>query len=110
MLGVNVPTFGILDMLSAEVEYCSNPYAPDMTSATYNLSPTPKDNQGSAYKSDDLKWTVYARKTLLPGFAITAQAARDHMRLVDYFGHTNDMEVLPKRENWYWAFQMSYAL
>jgi hypothetical protein len=110
MFGVNIPTFGVLDVFSVEMEYSSNPYAPDMSRATLYLSATPVDNQGSPYTSDDLKWTVYARKTILPGFAVTAQAARDHTRLVDYFGHTNDMEVLPKRKNWYWALQMSYSI
>jgi hypothetical protein len=110
MFGVNVPTFGVLDMLSVEAEYSSNPYAPDMSNATLYLSPTPKDNQGAEFRGDDVKWTVYARRTVLPGFAITAQAARDHTRLVDYFGHTNDMEILPKRDNWYWAVQLGYAL
>jgi len=110
MAGVNVPTFGILDVLSAEVEYSPNPYSPDLSNATLYLSPTPKDNQGSPFTSDDLKWSLYARKNVLPGFAVTAQAARDHARLVDYFGHTNDMEVLPKRKNWYWALQLSYSI
>ena len=110
MFGVNLPTFGLLDMLSGELEYCSNPYAPDMSNATLYLSPTPKDNQGTKFKSDDLKWTVYARRTVLPGFTVTGQVARDHTRLVDYFGHTTDMELLPKRENWYWAMQLGYSI
>jgi hypothetical protein len=110
MVGANIPTFGLLDMLSLEVEYCSNPYAPDMSSATYKFSPTPNLGYGSDFSSDDLKWTAYARKTLIPGFAVTAQAARDHSRLVDYFGHTNDMEILPKRKNWYWAVQLAYSI
>jgi hypothetical protein len=110
MFGVNVPTFGVLDMLSGEIEYCSNPYAPDLSNATLYLSPTPKNNQGSEYNSDNVKWSLYARKNVLPGFAVTAQAARDHIRLVDFYGHTNDSEVLPLRKNWYWALQLSYAL
>jgi len=110
MFGINVPTFGVLDVLSAELEYCSNPYAPDMSNATLYLSPTPKDNQGSAFTGDDVKWTFYARKTLLPGFSVTAQVARDHLRLVDYYGHTNDLEVMPNRKNWYWAMQFAYSL
>jgi hypothetical protein len=57
-----------------------------------------------------VKWSLYARKTVLPGFSVTAQAARDHLRLVDYFGHTNDAEILPLRKNWYWAVQLAYAL
>lgn len=110
MVGVNVPTFGVLDVLSFELEHSSNPYAPDMSNATLYLSPTPKDNQGSVFTGDDVKWTVYARKTVLPGLTVTAQAARDHTRLVDYFGHTNDMEILPYRKNWYWAVQLGYSL
>jgi hypothetical protein len=55
MFGVNVPTFGILDVLSGELEYCSNPYAPDMSNATLYLSPTPKNNRGTAYNSDNVK-------------------------------------------------------
>ena len=110
MFGVNIPTFGALDMLAFEMEYCSNPYAPDMSNATYKMSPTPNTNYGSSFSSDDLKLSAYARKEVVKGFSVSAQAARDHSRLVDYFGHTNDMEILPKRKNWYWAFQLAYAI
>jgi hypothetical protein len=110
MVGVNIPTFGVLDVLSGELEYCSNPYAPDMANAVGYLSATPATNRGSDFHSDDLKWSLYARKTLIPGFSVTAQAARDHTRMTDFRGKMSDLEVLYQRDHWYWALQMSYSI
>ncbi len=108
-LGFNFPTFHILDLLSFEGEYCSNPYANDVSNALRLLAPVPNPT-GKAFNGDNVKWTVYAQKMIYPGFSITGQIANDHMRLVDYFGHTNDVAVMPYRKNWYWAVQLGYAL
>lgn len=108
-LGFNFPTFHILDLLSVEGEYCSNPYANDVSNALRLLAPVPNPT-GKEYNGDNVKWTAYAQKMIYPGFSITGQIANDHMRLVDYFGHTNDVTVMPYRKNWYWAVQLGYAL
>ena len=105
MVGFNFPTFHVLDLLSAEMEYFQNPYADEASNATIQLSPTPLGTAGSK-----TKWTVYARKNVYPGFSISAQAARDHLRLVDFYGHTNDLAVLPHAKNWYWAVQLGYSI
>ncbi len=109
MVGFNFPTFHFLDLLSAEFEYCKNPYPNDGSNASLNLSPTPNPT-GKIENGDNLKWTVYAQKAILPGFTISGQVANDHMRLVDYFGHTNDRDVMLAHENWYWALQLGYAI
>ncbi|MDB5106782.1 MAG: hypothetical protein JWP91_4471 [Fibrobacteres bacterium] len=108
-LGFNFPTFRILDVLAAEWEYCSNPYPNDAGNASLNLSPTPNPI-GRAVNGDNVKWTGYASKTVYPGFTLTGQVANDHMRLVDYFGHTNDRAVMPNRKNWYWSIRMGFAI
>jgi hypothetical protein len=108
-IGFNLPTFRMLDVLAAEWEYCSNPYPNDASNASLNLSPTPIPSRTPAH-GDDVKWTLYARKTVVPGLAITGQIANDHMRLVDYFGHTNDRAVMPERRNWYWTVQMGFSI
>lgn len=108
--GLNFPTFRVLDILSAEMEYCSNPYPNDASNATLNLSPTPAPSPTGKVAGDNVKWTVYASKTILPGFMITGQVANDHMRLVDYFGHTNDSDVMPKKKNWYWTLALGYSI
>jgi hypothetical protein len=108
-IGFNLPTFRLLDVLAAEWEYCSNPYPNDAGNASLNLSPTPNPT-GKAVHGDDVKWTLYARRQVLAGFAITGQLANDHMRLVDYFGHTNDRAVMPERKNWYWSVQLGFSI
>lgn len=108
-VGLNLPTLKLLDLLSLEWEYCSNRYPNDAINASINLSPTPFPSKSSAI-GDNAKWTIYAKKHLFSGMSVTGQVANDHLRLVDYFGHTNDRDVMPNRENWYWAIQLGYAL
>lgn len=108
-VGFNFPTFRILDVLSAEWEYCSNPYPNDATNASVALSPTPFVT-GQVFNGDNVKWTLYAQKSIYQGFTLSGQIANDHMRLVDYFGHTNDRDVMPLRKNWYWSVQMGFAI
>lgn len=108
-VGFNFPTFHLLDLLAFEWEYCPNPYPNDAGNATLNLAPVPNPT-GLAANGDNVKWTAYAQRTILPGFVITGQVANDHLRLVDYFGHSNDRDVMPYRKNWYWAIQLGYAI
>jgi hypothetical protein len=110
-VGFNFPTFRILDVLAGEYEYCSNPYPNDAIEASTNLSPIPpQTGTGMPANGDNLKWTLYAQKSIYQGFTLTGQIANDHMRLVDYFGHTNDRDVMPLRKNWYWSVQMGFAI
>ena len=109
MVGANLPTLGLLDFLSLEMEYCSNPYRDNANQVVQNLNPIPKADLGGG-TADDVKWTVYARKNVYKGFSITAQAARDHLRLTDFYGHYYDESVMTHPRNWYWALQLAYAL
>lgn len=109
-VGFNFPTFHILDVLAAEAEFCKNPYPNDAGNATLNLSPTPQPSTSGPVKGDDFKWTVYANRTIVPGLTVSGQIANDHMRLVDYFGHTNDRDVMPYHKNWYWSLALGYAI
>jgi hypothetical protein len=110
LYGINLPTFKVLDMLSFELEYCSNPYADNSGAATLALIPVPYSSTGNEFNGDNVKWTAYAKKSVNEHMAITAQVADDHLRLVDYYGHTNDQGVLQKKKNWYWALQLSFSI
>ena len=109
MYGVNLPTFGILDLLSVETEYCRNPYSDNANQVVQNLNPIPTADLGPS-TADDVKWTIYARKNVFKSFSLTAQAARDHLRLVDFYGHYYDETIMSHPKNWYWALQMSYSI
>jgi hypothetical protein len=115
MGGVNIPTFGLLDMLSVEVQYFSNPFENSTEGPLSSGSITPFVSQDgwASYRrvyKDDVKWTVYARKEIVPGFSIYAQVADDHMRMLDVFSTPDFREFLPERDHWYWALKLAWAL
>ena len=91
-----------------EMEYCRNPYGDNASNVTNSYEPVPVTSALGG--SDNVKWTIYARKNLVKGFSISAQAARDHARLVDFYGKMDDESVLEKPKNWYWALQLSYSI
>ncbi len=109
MAGINLPTFRLIDVLSFEYEYCKNPYKNSQGVPARSLVPTPEPS-GEITNGDNLKWTLYAKKDIYRSFSISAQAASDHLRLVDYFGHTNDEDVMQHKNDWYWAVQLGYSI
>jgi hypothetical protein len=97
MVGVHVPTFGLLDLLAVEGEYLNNPNRdspailtthlnaplsgpsmpiPDLDPADYSL---PRYAAKSVH-SDDWKWSVHLVRTIVPGLKVKFQAANDHLR------------------------------
>ena len=108
MYGVNLPTFHILDLLSVELEYCSNPYSDDIEKVTDSYEPVPVTSTFGG--GDNVKWSIYAQKNIVKGFSISAQAARDHLRLVDFYGKTDNESVMEESSNWYWLLQLNYSI
>jgi hypothetical protein len=115
--GVNVPTFRVLDMLAIEMEYCSNPYEnstrgpygdgialPHLDNVSDKFPNVPKIDQ------DNLKWTIYAKKKVYDGFSIYAQAASDHIKMLDVYSSPNFYDFLVKKNQWYWAFKLAYSI
>ena len=52
------------------------------------------------FKYSPWKWSVYARKEVARGLYVSAQAARDHLRLADYNGWTYE-EILKTTGQWW---------
>lgn len=127
MLGFNVPTFGVLDLLAVQGEYFRSPWLNN----TYSLAagdqnrvvntpylPSSGDARLAArvyegLRRDDWKWSVTARKSL-GRLTFSAQVARDHLRLPSsefYYGPQYDPnEVTTFPDSWYWATQVSWGL
>jgi hypothetical protein len=113
MAGVNLPTFGLLDMLSVEYEYAPNPYENSTEGPFINKSVTPFVPDWGSYKQfkdDDVKWTVYARKNVYDGFSLNLQVANDHIRMLDQFSTPDFREYMQEKKSWYWSVKMAYAL
>jgi len=114
MLGFNVPTCKVLDVLSGELEWFPNRYP---NSGLYlfgqNSQPLPvpslfpSGGQGHVYP---LYWSVYAKKTIVDKFSLILQFARDHMRPISnnlQYQYTED--VLERKGDWWWAFRLNVS-
>jgi hypothetical protein len=113
MAGVNLPAFGLLDLLSVEVEYAPNPFENSTEGPLGQKSAIPTVPDWGAHRAfdkDDVKWTVVARKDVYNGFSIYAQVANDHIRMLDQFSTPDFREFLQEKDDWYWAIRLAYAL
>lgn len=98
MLGFNLPAFGWLSALAVEVEHYGSRFPDNFFQVYNNRLPIPhwsedwpsKDTvvnyapDAAEIRGDDWKWSIYARKQLIGGIGLYAQAASDHMRPYEY--------------------------
>lgn len=135
MFGLNVPTFNLLDMLGVEFEYrksrfrntmawvmndTPNPIPLATTSEDYSNydlahprhTPAAVDSMDKAFKQDDWKWSLYARKKIVKGMTVHAQAASDHLR---HFG----FQIAPipgyapateRTKDWYYILRLEFGI
>jgi hypothetical protein len=111
MLGVNIPTFGLLEHLSVEVEYLKNPVMMSIAS-TYDKLDLPPDPEFryTAYDRDDYKWSVHATRNLNRFLSLHLQVANDHMRLKDGFARPEYIPVTNEPQHWYWLTRIQWMI
>ena len=118
MGGFNIPTFGLLDVCSVEVEWFGNPYVNDLNPLIFDNQPVPLSNflgeaSAAVYKNrhdDDVKWSVYLKKTMAGHFSVMAQAASDHIRWYRLnYSQMDGKEALRGLDDWYYTFKFGYA-
>jgi hypothetical protein len=123
MVGFNVPTFKILDVLSLEFEYFKNRYYDSYFNETEGSQgtrlPLPyiqavADRSGidSVSYAHNVKWSVYAKKSIGRNVQIVAQVAKDHrhafINLSDpRYGDFGDNLSTPK--DWYYYIKLAYG-
>ena len=117
VLGFNFPMFGLLDHLSAEVEWYGAKFRDDLwrlEPANGNdrpISPIPFDLDGTmkSYTRDNLKWAVHAAKTIQGHFKVSGQIANDHFRPFGTAGTDPTYEVATSTlKDWYWMTKIAY--
>lgn len=132
MVGVNLPTFGILDLLAVETEYLNNPY-PDSDMLLSGFYQAPLVGSAAAVPdvdwhqrsfaqpsvhNDDWKWCIYAVKTLTPGLRLRLQAANDHIRVPYFdidalngaaFGNFSAKPQTADRDQWYYIAHVEWG-
>jgi hypothetical protein len=108
--GFNLPTFTILDVLSLEFEYWGSEYYNDYRQIYVQdgrpLAPGFNEN----VKESKWKWSLYMKKTFFnEHMAVTAQCARDHMRLFSaLYDRANHREMLVQAGDWWWVTKISF--
>jgi hypothetical protein len=121
MFGINLPTFGLLNLLSVEMEWYGLRGPNSFENRERHVAvPLPQKvinniTEGGSYvdadysAKDDWKWSVYAKKELAPGLDLVAQAARDHVRhSVGYAIQKDWEEALTKPDQWWWAAKVAF--
>lgn len=123
MAGLNLPTFGLLDLLSVEMEYYKSPYLNSYGALVAYNSAVPelvlgsdKVRSRSSYaditKKDDFSWSILAKKNIVGSAYVAAQAARDHIRTVSIETWTapEPTQVLGRAGDWYWMLQFGFGI
>jgi hypothetical protein len=115
MFGFNFPAFHVLDVLSAEFEYFPSLIPNDFRNVVNAQMPMPyftkplNDYDKNTYNQGFWRWSVYAKKTVVKGFSVTAAAAFDHLRTTDMDGYAREGEDLTKKGNWHWKLKFGYS-
>jgi hypothetical protein len=115
-VGINLPAFGLLNVLSIEAERYSAPFFNDYMNVYGSGKPFPYVYATMPY-GDDIPnnvekwhWSLYARKSFDNGFGVVAQAARDHIRCISRSISTfqNSREALFKQGDWAYTIRLMY--
>lgn len=128
MIGFNVPTFRLLDVLAVEAEWFgskqpnSNEYSQkqaDKMPSTGVVAPFPQpsiyfDNmQGydpKEWEEDDIKWSVFARRQLVKGLSLDLQAASDNGRGWVFPSGRRYWSFFRSPSDWYWMFKLTASI
>jgi hypothetical protein len=115
-LGLNLPTFKALDVLTAQVEYYGCTY-PTNYEYKDQAQYTPTPIIGSQvhldahnYASiDNWKWAVYAKKTFSNGIFLVGQVACDHIRNeTPVLSFVDLEESLRTNRSFWWVLKLGY--
>jgi hypothetical protein len=129
MFGINAPTFRMLDLLSFQMEYYNSPFPNSIENAyRYQMPTLPFVNSGPSgtiseqdpnlfkrdldeVTKDNWKWSLLARKTLVRGLTIYAQAANDNQRLPNWKAEQSYAPITNiQKKDWYYLIRLELGI
>ena len=115
MVGFNLPTFRILDVLAVECEWYKWNYPNSYTDYIWNSQVPQPDIVSPNYDpfQNEFKWSFYAKKYVGKNFFFVGQIAYDHMQLESnvfqqggaYFG-----DAMHKHGDWAWLLKCAFTI
>jgi hypothetical protein len=125
MIGVNIPTFKLLDALALELEYYNSPFPnslegpfekvlpiwalPETIDTLRNPSPQDWYDNGLKLTGNEWHWSMYARKTIMRGLGLYLQVAHDHFRTMEYT-FSPSYKPFTSKDEWYWVLRLECGL
>lgn len=110
MLGFNIPTYGLLDNLSLEVEYYGSPYKNDLKELQTNFSPTPISNRTNTFRPKVLPAghvTASGEVLAAPRTVVSSSSGQVWEDVV--WGDPYDMTKLHK-DDWKWSLHAARTI
>ncbi len=113
MAGIDVPTWGLLDRLCVQGEYYNSKYFNSLENFQKTIIPAwfEDPTYGDLAKRDNVRWSVYAKRSLIPGHAsVHLQVASDHLRLQDWRGKLSQVSVVSVPKEWYYFIRLEFGI
>jgi hypothetical protein len=104
MAGVNLPVFGLLDVLSVEGEWYGSalPNNPE----TFRM-PFPSRDEFIYGNEDDWSWAVTLEKRILEYVTVRGRVASDHLRTGDDPALKYQRQRTNRPDEWYWSLKLT---
>lgn len=129
MMGVRLPTFRLLDMLSVEFEYRKAEFL-NSSRVSYGESALPlpyiksvnstesysdlltryKAQRDSLMDGVGIHWSVNFKRTVIPGMALLGQVASDHTRGFEFHGFPLSEPTTATWKDWYFIFRVELGI
>lgn len=114
MVGLNLPTFTLLDLLSLQVEYYAARFDNTQSYTTSSL-PIWDVESFSTYNpedftKDDWKWSLYAHKRINRLFNVRVQVANDHLRLREFLQQQSAETLTRRPSHWYYLVRLEFGI
>jgi hypothetical protein len=116
-VGMNLPSFGLFDVLNIEVERWTSKYANGYRTAREGSLPLPDYNYNviegydpDDWSGDDIKWSVFASRKIIDGVFIQGQVASDHLRGRRFTRVVSENSLLLDKDHWYYSVKLQAAL
>lgn len=115
LLGIDVPTFKILDVLSLELEWFNSPYPNNWLGdiPKGKIEPYDVTNQwerDNYINKDNFKWSVYLKRKIVSNFEVRAIAANDHSiyKAFNLENQHSTEQTLRRPQDWQWYLELRF--
>lgn len=124
MLGLNLPTFKLVDKMSFEMEYYDSDFPNSIEDVYEKTLPIPGTIGGVATQArqdyvdslstrrkmrDKVKWTFWMQKEITSGLGLTFQVASDHFRPMNFNLKPAYQPVTQTWNDWYYMFRVNFG-